>query len=71
VVAAGFEREKIIIDPGLGFGKSLADNLALMNNITMFHALGQPLLIGASRKRMIGALSKEAPVDTPLYSDTG
>ncbi|MDM8010397.1 MAG: dihydropteroate synthase [Parasphingorhabdus sp.] len=66
VVAAGFEREKIIIDPGLGFGKSLADNLALMNNIAMFHALGQPLLIGASRKRMIGALSKEAPVDKRL-----
>ncbi|MEH6790763.1 dihydropteroate synthase [Parasphingorhabdus sp.] len=66
VVAAGFEREKIIVDPGLGFGKSLADNLALMNNIAMFHALGQPLLIGASRKRMIGALSKEAPVDKRL-----
>ena len=66
VVTAGFEREKIIIDPGLGFGKSLADNLALMNNIAMFHTLGQPLLIGASRKRMIGALSKEAPVDQRL-----
>lgn len=66
VVAAGFEREKIIVDPGLGFGKSLTDNLALMNNIAMFHALGQPLLIGASRKRMIGALSKEAPVDQRL-----
>ncbi|WP_417615782.1 dihydropteroate synthase [Parasphingorhabdus sp.] len=66
VVAAGFEREKIIVDPGLGFGKSLTDNLALMNNIAMFHALGQPLLIGASRKRMIGALSKEAPVDKRL-----
>ena len=66
VVAAGFEREKIIVDPGLGFGKSLADNLALMNNIAMFHTLGQPLLIGASRKRMIGALSREAPVDQRL-----
>jgi len=66
VVEAGFEREKIIIDPGLGFGKSLADNLALMNNIALFHSLGQPLLIGASRKRMIGALSKEAPVDQRL-----
>jgi len=66
VVAAGFEREKIIVDPGLGFGKSLTDNLALMNNIAMFHTLGQPLLIGASRKRMIGALSREAPVDKRL-----
>ena len=61
VVAAGFERDKIIVDPGLGFGKSLTDNLALMNNIAMFHTL-----IGASRKRMIGALSKEAPVDQRL-----
>lgn len=66
VVEAGFEREKIIVDPGLGFGKSLSDNLALMNNIALFHALGQPLLIGASRKRMIGALSKEAAVDQRL-----
>ncbi|MEH6757696.1 MAG: dihydropteroate synthase [Parasphingorhabdus sp.] len=66
VVEAGFEREKIIVDPGLGFGKSLTDNLALMNNIAMFHGLGQPLLIGASRKRMIGALSKEADVDQRL-----
>lgn len=66
IVAAGFEREKIIVDPGLGFGKSLSDNLALMNNIALFHGLGQPLLIGASRKRIIGALSKEAPVDQRL-----
>ncbi len=66
VVEAGFEREKVIVDPGLGFGKSLSDNLALMNNIALFHSLGQPLLIGASRKRMIGALSKEAPVDQRL-----
>ncbi len=66
IVEAGFEREKIIVDPGLGFGKSLADNLALMNNIALFHGLGQPLLIGASRKRMIGALSKEAPAHQRL-----
>lgn len=66
VVEAGLAREKIIVDPGLGFGKSITDNLALMNNIAMFHALGQPLLIGASRKRMIGALSREAPVDQRL-----
>lgn len=66
IIAAGFEREKIIVDPGLGFGKTLADNLALMNNIAIFHGLGQPLLIGASRKRMIGALAKEAPVEKRL-----
>ena len=59
-VAAGIARDKIILDPGIGFGKSLADNLALLNALPLFHALGQPLLVGASRKRMIGALSLEA-----------
>ena len=65
-LAAGIAREKIILDPGIGFGKSLADNLALMNALPLFHALGQPLLVGASRKRMIGALSNEAPAHKRL-----
>lgn len=65
-LAAGIAREKIILDPGIGFGKSLADNLALMNALALFHALGQPLLVGASRKRMIGALSNEAPAHRRL-----
>ena len=65
-VSAGISRAKIVLDPGIGFGKSLAENLALINALPMFHALGQPLLLGASRKRMIGALSKEAPVDARL-----
>jgi dihydropteroate synthase len=60
-IAAGIAREYIILDPGIGFGKSVADNLALLNALPLFHALGQPLLVGASRKRMIGALSNEAP----------
>ena len=59
-VAAGISRANIILDPGIGFGKSLADNLAILNALPMYHALGQPLLLGASRKRMIGALSNEA-----------
>ena len=66
VIAAGVAREKVIVDPGIGFGKSLADNLALINALPLFHALGQPILFGASRKRMIGALSNEAPVDARL-----
>jgi dihydropteroate synthase len=65
-VAAGIAREKIILDPGIGFGKSLADNLALLNALPLFHALGQPLMVGASRKRMIGALSNEAPAHQRL-----
>ena len=65
-LAAGIARERIVLDPGIGFGKSLADNLALINALPLFHALGQPLLLGASRKRTIGALSNEAPVDKRL-----
>ena len=60
-IAGGIDRAKIMLDPGLGFGKSLAENLALINALPLFHALGQPLLLGGSRKRMIGALSAEAP----------
>ena len=58
-VASGISRSKIVLDPGIGFGKSLADNLALINALPLFHALGQPLMLGGSRKRMIGALSNE------------
>ena len=65
-LAAGIAREHIVLDPGIGFGKSLAENLALMNALPLFHALGQPLLLGASRKRMIGALSHEAPAHRRL-----
>ena len=56
-VAAGVRREAIILDPGIGFGKTLGENLKLMNGLALFHALGQSLLVGASRKRMIGALA--------------
>ena len=66
VVAGGVRRENVILDPGIGFGKSVADNLALMNALPLFHALGQPLLLGASRKRTIGALSNEAPAHKRL-----
>ena len=65
-IGAGIAREKIVLDSGIGFGKSLSDNLALLNALPLFHALGQPLLLGASRKRMIGALSNEAPAHKRL-----
>jgi len=64
--AAGMDPAKIIVDPGLGFGKGVADNLALINGIALFHTLGCPILFGASRKRMIGALDNEAPADQRL-----
>jgi dihydropteroate synthase len=59
-VAGGVDRARIIVDPGIGFGKSLADNLALINGLALFHGLGCPIMLGASRKRLIGALSNEA-----------
>ena len=65
-VAAGIDPAKIIVDPGLGFGKGVGDNLALINGIALFHSLGCPILFGASRKRMIGALDNEAPADQRL-----
>ena len=58
-VSAGVEEARIMLDPGIGFGKTLAENLALLNALPLFHALGSPLLVGVSRKRMIGALSRE------------
>lgn len=65
-LAAGIARERIVLDPGIGFGKSVGDNLALINALPLFHALGQPILLGVSRKRMIGALSNEAPAHQRL-----
>jgi dihydropteroate synthase len=59
--AAGIARDRILVDPGFGFGKTVAHNLALMNGLALFHSLGCPLVVGASRKRTIGALSNEAP----------
>jgi dihydropteroate synthase len=64
--AAGIRRERILIDPGFGFGKNVGHNLELMNGLALFHSLGCPLVVGASRKRTIGALSGEAPVDQRL-----
>jgi len=65
-IAAGIAADRIILDPGIGFGKSLAENLALINALPLFHALGSPLMLGASRKRMIGALSREEAADDRL-----
>lgn len=53
---AGIERNKIILDPGIGFGKTVEHNLRIMNNIAHFRAKGMPVLIGTSRKSMLGAV---------------
>ncbi|MDQ3074602.1 MAG: dihydropteroate synthase [Pseudomonadota bacterium] len=64
--AAGISRAKILVDPGIGFGKTVAHNLELINGLGLFHGLGCGLVVGASRKRMIGALAGEAPADQRL-----
>jgi dihydropteroate synthase len=63
---AGISRDKVMIDPGFGFGKNVGHNLELMNGLALFHSLGCPMVVGASRKRTIGALSGEAPVEKRL-----
>lgn len=64
--AAGIARSRLIVDPGIGFGKGVADNLAILNGLALYHGLGCPLLLGASRKRFIGALAGEVPADQRL-----
>ena len=63
---AGILRSRILVDPGFGFGKNVGHNLELMNGLALFHSLGCPIVVGASRKRTIGALSGEAPADRRL-----
>jgi len=55
--AAGIARDRIVIDPGFGFGKTLAHNLDLLRELETFCALGVPVLAGLSRKSMLGALT--------------
>ncbi len=55
--AAGISRSRLIVDPGIGFGKTVEHNLALLRGLSLFRALGCPVLLGASRKSFIGRLS--------------
>ena len=54
-----FKDQKIILDPGIGFGKTLKHNLTLISKISLFHSLGLPLMIGTSRKRFINQISEK------------
>jgi dihydropteroate synthase len=55
--AGGVARRRVVLDPGIGFGKTVEHNLALIDSLALFHGLGRPLLLGASRKGFIGRLS--------------
>ncbi len=61
--AAGVEREKICLDPGIGFGKTTAHNIELMNHCSRFHDIGQPLLVGHSRKGFLGKIIDDMSAD--------
>jgi dihydropteroate synthase len=69
-VRAGIAREAIALDPGLGFGKGLAHNLALLKSLAHFAALGSPVLVGVSRKSFIGRVLAR-PMDERLYGGLG
>jgi dihydropteroate synthase len=61
--AAGVVRERILLDPGIGFGKTFQHNLDLLRRIGEFHELGCPLLVGHSRKRFLGDILGDAAAD--------
>ncbi len=71
-VSAGLPRESLLADPGIGFGKKLAHNLSLLQNLSIFHGLGVPLLVGVSRKGLIGTLTgEEEPKERVVGSVAG
>jgi dihydropteroate synthase len=65
-VAAGLPAHRIVIDPGIGFGKTVEHNLEVLGRLTLFHALGCGVLVGLSRKSTIGRVSGGAPVEARL-----
>jgi dihydropteroate synthase len=63
-VNAGIPKERIVVDPGIGFGKTIDHNLQLIRGISLFHAIGCPVLLGVSRKRFIGEIGlAQKPAD--------
>ena len=66
LLAAGITKSNIAIDPGFGFGKTVAHNLQILNWLSLFHGLGVPILFGGSRKSTIAKLSKGEPADQRL-----
>jgi dihydropteroate synthase len=71
VIACGMDPAHLIVDPGLGFGKALMDNLDLIKAIPVFQALGYPVLIGASRKRFIGQIVGKDEVSARVHGSIG
>jgi dihydropteroate synthase len=70
-VFAGIEAERIAVDPGIGFGKDLEDNLRLMRGLDALLELGRPVLVGPSRKRFIGTLLGDLPPEQRVEGTAG
>lgn len=67
-VAKGISEDRIVIDPGFGFGKNLSHNLQLLKHLSEIVSLGRPVLVGLSRKSMLGQILDEAPAGQRLYA---
>lgn len=67
-VDQGLDRERLIVDPGIGFGKTVEHNLTLLRDLDEFRCLGLPVLVGASRKSFMGRLLGELPPENRLAS---
>jgi len=65
-VDKGIKEENLLIDPGIGFGKTTAHNLAILRNLSAFRSLGRPIVVGASRKRFLGEV---LGIDEPRERD--
>lgn len=63
---AGVSRDRLILDPGIGFGKTLGHNMVLLGDLDRFHDHGLPILVGASRKRFIAELDRDGQADTRI-----
>ena len=70
-VASGIARERIVADPGIGFGKSFRHNIDVLRQFTLYHSLGVPLLMGLSRKGFIGALTGEKQAGNRVHGSVG
>ena len=67
-VDAGIVKRNIVLDPGFGFGKNLQQNLQLLNELSSFESMGLPVLVGLSRKSMLGTILDSAPADQRLHA---
>ena len=68
---AGITRERVLVDPGIGFGKTLGHNLFLLRRLGELRVLGLPLLVGTSRKGFLGTLTGGRPVEERLAATLG